>query len=107
MSKPNNFNWSSTKSSGGAFNLTAADWNDLQDTINQMRDYLGMSEYDFTRAVKGETFTALMYNEAREAIQGFGSGAGSYIPKVSKGDTITANIMNVIVTELNSAINNL
>lgn len=107
MSKPNIFKWSTTKTSGGTFNLTAIEWNSLQDTINQMRDYLGLSEYNFTRAVKGETFTALMYNEAREAIQGFGHGAGSYIPEVSKGDTITADIMNVIVTELNSAINNL
>ena len=107
MSKPNTFSWSSTKLSGGAFNLTATDWNDLQDTINLMRDYLGLSEYDFTRAVKGETFTALMYNEVREAIQGFGYDAGSYIPEVSIGDTITAEIINVLVTELNSAINNL
>lgn len=105
--RPSTFSWTYAKTQDEAFNLTATEWNSFTSKINEMRGYLGLSAYSFTTAVKGADFTASMYNEARIAIQGMGGGAGGYIPTVSKGDSITAYVMNQIVAELNSAINNL
>lgn len=83
------FAWTYAKTSGGRFNLTAAEWNGLWDAI-ELR--LGRS-YSHTRAYVGNTFTAAMYNEAVNAI---GRGA-----TVSRGDTITAALMNALVTNVN------
>lgn len=105
--RPTLFEWTYGKNKDGNFNLTASEWNRLTEKINEMREFLGISNYSFTKAVKGESFTATMYNEARKAIQGMGYDAGYYIPTVSKGDTITAYTMNILVSELNSAIKNL
>ena len=105
--KPNTFSWTYAKTSGDGFNLTAVEWNNFTARINAERKYLGKSAYSFTKAVKGENFTAAMYNEAVDAIKGMGGGAGGYIYTVKKGDTITEYAMNQIVAELNSAIKNL
>lgn len=105
--KPDTFSWTYAKTQDGAFNLTATEWNNFTSRINEERAYLGLSAYSFTKAVKGNNFTASMYNQAVNAIKGMGGGAGGYIYTVSKGDTITAYEMNQIVAELNSAINNL
>lgn len=105
--KPSTFSWTNAKTKGKPFNLTAVEWNNFTLRINEMREYLGLSDYSFTKAVKGNVFTAGMYNEARKAIQGMGDDVGSYIPTVSSGQTITAYMMNQIVAELNSAITNL
>lgn len=83
------FAWTYAKTSGGNFNLTAEEWNDLWDAIESR---LGHS-YSHTRAYAGNMFTAEMYNQAVYAI-----GRGN---TVSKGDTITAELMNALVTNVN------
>ena len=105
--KPDTFSWTYAKTQGGGFNLTATEWNNFTSRINEEREYLGLSAYSFTKAVKGNDFTASMYNQAVNAIKGMGGGAGGYIYTVSKGDSVTAYHLNQIVAELNSAINNL
>lgn len=100
-SRPSNFSWTNAKTQGKAFNLTAAEWNSFTSKINEFRKYKGLSNYSFTYAYKGDTFTAAMYNQARKAIQAV-DGYGTYIPTVSAGDNITAYAMNVLVSELNS-----
>lgn len=100
-SRPTNFSWTYAKTQGQAFNLTAAEWNSFTSKINEFRRYKGLSDYSFTYAYKGNTFTAAMYNQARRAIQAV-DGYGTYIPTVSAGDNITAYAMNVLVSELNS-----
>jgi len=99
--RPSNFSWTYTKTSGGAFNLTATEWNNLTARINAFRKYKGLSNYSFTTAYKGNDFTAAMYNQARLAIQAI-SGYGTYIPTVTKGQAVTAYMLNVLVSELNS-----
>ena len=99
--RPSNFSWTYTKTSGGAFNLTATEWNNFTARVNAFRKYKGLSNYSFTYAYKGDDFTAAMYNQARIAIQGV-SGYGTYIPTVTKGQIITAYMLNVLVSELNS-----
>jgi len=42
-----------------------------------------------------------MYRQARTAIQAI-DGYGTYIPYVYSGDEITAYMMNILVSELNS-----
>lgn len=100
-SRPSNFSWTYAKTQGQAFNLTATEWNSFTSKINEFRRYKGLSNYSFTYAYKGDTFTAAMYNQARKAIQAV-DGYGTYIPTVSAGDNITAYAMNVLVSELNS-----
>lgn len=90
MMKVKPFAWTYPKISGGNFNLTAAEWNGLWDAIEAR---LGRS-YSHTRAYYGDTFTATMYNQAVNAI-----GRGT---TVSRGDTITAALMNALVTYVNS-----
>lgn len=98
--RPANFAWTYPKVKGGEFNLTAAEWNALTTRISEFRSYKGLGRYAFTQAVSEGRFTAQMYNQARIAIQGI-SGFGGYIPTVSKGDTVTADMMNILVSELN------
>ena len=99
--RPQNFSWTYSKSSGGNFNLTAAEWNSFTSRINEFREYCDLSNYSFTTAYQGNTFTAAMYRQARTAIQAI-DGYGGYIPYVSSGDEITAYMMNVLVSELNA-----
>lgn len=84
------FSWTYEKVEGEPFNLTADEWNDLAAFVNSKRS----RAYSFTVAVKDYPFTAAMYNEMVEAI-----GAGT---EVEKGDTITADLMNELVTNANN-----
>lgn len=99
--RPSNFSWTYAKVKGEAFNLKATEWNNFTSRINAFRAYKGLSNYSFTYAYKGNDFTAAIYNQARKAIQAI-SGYGTYIPTVSAGQDITAYMMNVLVSELNS-----
>ena len=99
--RPSNFSWTYTKTQGGNFNLTAAEWNSLTARINAFREYKGLSSYSFTYAYKGNDFTAVMYNQAVNAIKGI-SGYGSYLYTVSSGDTVTAAGLNALRDELNA-----
>lgn len=99
--RPSNFSWTYAKTSGGDFNLTAAEWNAFTSRINEFREYCDLSTYGFTTASKGNNFTAAMYRQARTAIQAI-DGYGTYIPYVYSGDEITAYMMNILVSELNS-----
>jgi hypothetical protein len=100
-SRPPTFAWTYAKTQGGRFNLTAQEWNAFTQNVNLVRQYKSKAVYSFTSAVKGNIFTAAMYNQARAAIQQIGGGAGGYIPQVAAGQTITAQMVNVLVSEIN------
>lgn len=103
--RPAKFYWTYSKTSGGDFNLTATEWNDCMANINAVRAYKGLSSLRFTTAVKGQPFTANMYNEAVEAIWGIDNGAwGAYIDTHSKGDVIYASYLNNLRDELNAIV---
>lgn len=105
-----NFSWTYEKNAGEPFNLTSSEWKSFLQTINDLRWSLGEDEYNFSNTSymdPGDTFTASMANEARDAIQSLGGGAGGYIVEVTPGQNITAYYMNTLVSELNAAINNL
>lgn len=100
--RPSNFSWIYPKTKGGSFNLTAAEWNDLTSRINAFRDYQFLTEYSFSTAYKDDPFTAAMYRQARTAIRALDGRESDDIPYVYSGDTITADMMNILVSELNS-----
>ena len=100
-SRPDDFAWTNSKVKGGAFNLTASEWNSFTSRINDFRAYKKLSSYSFDTAHKGNEFTAKMYNQARLAIQGI-SGYGTYIPTVSSGYEVSADALNILVSELNA-----
>lgn len=99
-SKPASFSWTYAKNSGSAFNLKATEWNSFTSKINEFRDWKGLSDYSFTTAVKGNTFTAAMFNQAVTAINAMYSN--NPLSSVSKGSTVTAYILNNIVSVLNN-----
>lgn len=110
---PGKFKWDSAKEKGGAFNLTDDEWNGLQEHIKKMLLHRldgDTQGYDPEEVLKTKTFYASKYNEAGAAIKLI-SGYGTFIPVVSSGQPISAdvesdipgeNIINVIVNELNA-----
>lgn len=105
VDRPSDFAWTYAKTKGGAFNLTAYEWKDLMYCINQFRAYKGMADYTFSPTrndiQSGGTFTATIYNQARDAIQTI-SGCGYTSSAVSTGDIVTAACLNNLVTDLNT-----
>lgn len=99
--RPAKFYWTYPKTQGGAFNLKAAEWNGLLSNINLVRAYKGLSTYPFTFVSTGNTFTAGHYNAAVAAIKDV-SGYGGWLNYVNTGQTVTAQMMNVLVSELNA-----
>lgn len=109
---PGQFSWTYAKTTDGNFNLTATEWNGLQEHIKKMllHKLQTTDGYNPKTVSKSEIFKASKYNEAGNAIKKI-SGYGTYIPTVSAGDEITANTsssnptennINKIVDELNS-----
>lgn len=106
--RPDKFYWISsssnlTKGSAVSTYITAAKWKTLQDNINAVRVYKGLSNYSFTTVSKGSTIKASYYNELAYAINAMISSSNSnYISTVAKGDTITAAVMNKLQTSINN-----
>lgn len=99
-SRPASFSWTYSKSSGSDFNLKATEWNSFTSKINEFREWKTLSDYSFTTAVKGNTFTATMFNQAVNAINAMYSN--NPLSTVSKGSTVTAYLLNNIVSVLNN-----
>lgn len=99
--RPPLFSWTYAKISGQPFNLTAAEWNGLENNINGVRYYKGYLNYPFSTAYTGAIFTAGHYNQAVMAIKEI-SGYGAYLSTVNTGDTIYASQMNMLVSEINA-----
>lgn len=103
--RPASFAWTYTKTQGGAFNLTSAEWNDLIDNIELVHIYkLGSynsTTYPMTAAVQGASFTASIFNEARAAINAVNNTTNGAITSKSTGDQITAADLNMLVTKIN------
>lgn len=99
-SRPTSFSWTYAKSSGSTFNLKATEWNSFTSKINEFREWKTLSDYSFTTAVKGNTFTAAMFNQAVNAINAMYSN--NPLSTVSKGSAVTAYLLNNIVSVLNN-----
>lgn len=86
-------------------NITANMWNRLNAKIKQTAEALG-SSYTYTTVSSGNTMTAVLFNQARNGINGL-PGRGSIPATRSKGDTVMAgyfNGVNSLKNGLNVAI---
>ncbi|MGG3987531.1 hypothetical protein [Bacillus smithii] len=99
--RPSNFSWSYSKTSGGQFILYATEWNGLQDRINEFREYKALVRRTFTRASSGMPVYAFMFNEVRNALTDL---PYTITPPstVSSGGNIYASDLNRLVSCLNS-----
>jgi hypothetical protein len=101
-SKPSTFNWDVAKVSGNSFNLSAVEWNNLLNKVNEFRQYRGLQNVStFTYASSGGVFTADMFDQAINIINTM-SPATSTPALKNKGDTIYASDINKLRDSLNS-----
>ena len=99
--RPSNWNWSSTISSGSQIRLSAAEWNSFCTRINAFRNYKGLSNYSFTYVYSGGQIQAAHVNQARTAIDAI-SGRGTLPGTVSVGASIQAYHYTQLRTALNA-----
>ena len=97
-SRPANWSWSTVKTSGNDFNLTATEWNNFYSRINEFRVYKGFSSYTFTLASIGSNFTATMFNQAKNAIDAMNATG---ITDRSAGQDVLASYFNTLRDRLN------
>jgi len=104
------FQWSLAKVSGQAFNVTASEWTNFQNAINDKRNRHGLSSYNFTTVYKNSTeLSAAIFNQPITCINQIYSKLGQstqispYISGgVAKGDTVYAWYFNNIRDALNN-----
>ena len=102
VTRPSIFHWTYKKQSGAKFMLNIEEWNALMENINRVRKYRKCSQWAFEKAIRDQNFTAKMYNDAVDAIQDIGEGAGGFLSKVKQyKDEVTAERLNLLVSELN------
>lgn len=102
LSRPAYFSWTVPKVQGEPFYLGASEWAGLINSIMNVLEYAGYI-YSFTQTfpAAGELLTAARYNDLRAAIQTV-PGYGYYVPQVSSGQIVTAQQLNLLVSELNA-----
>ncbi len=102
MGKPLPFAWTYEKKAGEPYFVGADEWVKLTNKISSVLAYKGYS-YTFTqdRPFSGDILTAARYNDLRAAIQSV-PGYGYYIPQVTSGQIVTAQQLNLLVSELNA-----
>ena len=101
--RPNTFKWTNSKEKGKEFNLTAKEWNDLCQNVNDLLAYCDWWDYSFTKAVKGEKFTAEMFNEILDAIKPISKRTLEELEdyEVKTGDIIKAQALNDLIALVN------
>lgn len=101
-SRPSNFSWTNTFTSGSDVNITAAEWNDFQTRINEFRVYKGLSNYSFTSVVSGNDMLAPEFNAARTAINDMSPPTAPPSAVIADTTDITAAYLIDIKDALNS-----
>lgn len=96
--RPSNWSWYSSKNSGSNFSLTANEWNNFTDRINEFRVYKGYSTVSFTYVYSGNIVRASYFNEAKNAI---GAMNATGISNRYVGDEILASHLNTLRDRLN------
>lgn len=109
--RPLDFVWDSSKISGSNVNISATEWNRLQDKINEFRKFKNLSEFSiftgyngdnsFTRAVYNSSIMAYFFNQCRNGINGMNPPTSApYL--VGSGSNINASDINRLRDSLNS-----
>lgn len=105
--RPANFSWSTAKTSGGDFNVQAAEWNNFTSRINDFLEYKNKSKVTFTSAIVGGSFYATLYNQAANAIgqMNWDSLPTTYSSVgVSSGEKTVATDYPIYASELNGLV---
>lgn len=101
------WDWYTSKTSGGSFNLTPTEWLDFCERINQMRVARSLSAYPFTTSStyigSDKPFYAWIFKEAVNALDGFW-GLADELKTVQSGDDIYAWYFTNLKSCLNQAI---
>lgn len=105
--RPANFNWTSTKTSGGSYNLSSSEWNGLLDKINEFRAYRGLPQLSFNRTITSGALSGIvapMASSFNSAITNINTMSPKTAPptNVNSGQSITADLLNDLRTSLNS-----
>lgn len=102
LSRPAAFAWTVPKVAGGQYYVGASEWVGLVANILNVLEYAGYS-YTFKTQLPspGDLLTAERYNDLRAAVQSV-PGYGYYIPQVARGQVVTAQQLNLLVSELNA-----
>ena len=104
--RPPNWEWWTSKVAGQNIDIKAAEWNSFCKKIDQFRQYKNLQNYNFTTVSAGQTITASIVNEARNAIydlrQWINTSQYPIPAPVSSGQTITAKFFNDLRNCLNS-----
>ena len=67
--RPTNFAWNTPKISGDpTTNLLASEWTNLQNKVNEFRQYKSLSIFTFTNVTSGGIFYASLFNQVRNNI---------------------------------------
>lgn len=114
VDRPAKFTWAdgtTTKTSGQEFDITADEWSDLLDNVNEVLEYKNESQAtegngtnEFTYPDSGDVFAALMYNQV--LYQLYMLDMMTYqeylVSRVTSGSPVTAEKINYLVSTLNS-----
>lgn len=99
--RPNNWTWDSSIVQNQTIAISAWEWVSLGKAINQFRTYKNLSVVTFTEPTKGQTITASIYNEYRNAISGMSPPTSPPSSKVA-GNIIKATDFTALNASLNS-----
>ena len=99
--RPDDWEWYSTIRSGREIRITADEWNDFCDRINEFREYVGLSAYSFTTVRSGNPIKASYMRQAIIAINAI-DGHGTLPASVYEGDQIKASFFTKLASALNA-----
>ena len=103
--RPINFSWDTPKISGDpTTNLLASEWTNLQNKVNEFRQYKSLSNYSFTNVISGGIFYASIFNEVRNNIYPMNS-IGLPSTKVGISDVVDPNDADyILASDLNNIV---
>jgi len=98
--RPTNWAWNPIIVTGGDM-VTATQWIDFLDRINDFRYYKGLGDGTFTYPNSGDDFTATIFNQARTAINAMSPSITVPSAQV-QGSIIYASLLNGLMNSINS-----
>lgn len=99
--RPDDWYWYSYIGSGSTIRLSAREWNDFCDRINEFLEYDGQTAYSFQRVYSGDPISASVVNDAWYAIRRI-TGHGSLPSTARSGAPIYASFFNGLQDALNA-----
>lgn len=100
-SRPSDWAWQSTIAKGQPIQISAMEWSDFCDRINEFREYKNLTAYNFTSVSRGTEISAAIVNQAWTAINAI-SGHGT-MPSAAVSDGLMyASFFTGLASALNA-----